>query len=213
MAGGGDRRRPRGLSEEDAALWRHVTRDVRRTVSKTRVAPVDMRNDATSGGDAAARPQRTRTPDPVEARPAPPAKPSRPEGKRAAREVQDEPQMVVLERRKARRIARGGIEIEARLDLHGMTQDEAHGALSQFLHRAAADGLKTVLIITGKGAPQGRSTRDGDNFGRDRGVLRRNVPRWLGSPQLRGLVISYAAAHARHGGEGALYVTLRRRGG
>ena len=89
------------------------------------------------------------------------------------------------------------------MDLHGLTQSEAHGALLHFLHAASARGARLVLIITGKG---GRG--DGE-----RGVLRRQVPQWLALPDLRDLVVGFEDAHVAHGGEGALYVRLRRRRG
>jgi DNA-nicking Smr family endonuclease len=116
---------------------------------------------------------------------------------------------VEIERRKARRIARGAEEIDARLDLHGMTQDEAHRALTHFIHRCQAQSLKTVLVITGKGGAGGELSSGPAS--RARGVLRQNVPRWLNEPLLAALVIGYSAASVRHGGDGALYVRLRRR--
>jgi DNA-nicking Smr family endonuclease len=98
------------------------------------------------------------------------------------------------------RVARGREPIDARFDLHGLTQADAHAALSRFLHAASARGARLVLIITGKGT-------------RSEGVLKRQVPLWLALPEFRDLVIGFEEAHAAHGGEGALYVRLRRRGG
>jgi len=116
-----------------------------------------------------------------------------------------------VDRRKARRIASGAIEIEARLDLHGLTQTIAHGRLVAFLQSSAAQGLRTVLVITGKGASRQSSTlRGGWREDEDIGVLRRSVPRWLAEAPLRALVIGCQVAAPRHGGEGALYVLLRR---
>ncbi len=95
-----------------------------------------------------------------------------------------------------------------------MRQSEAHPALRRFLLKAHADGRRWVLVITGKGAPRGRSEEPEDaGYGREeeRGVLRRNVPRWLAEPELRAIVVGFTAAAIRHGGEGALYVQLRRR--
>jgi DNA-nicking Smr family endonuclease len=110
------------------------------------------------------------------------------------------PPLMPIDRRLKQRLARGRIEIDGRLDLHGRTQSEAHAALLRFLHRAQGDGARTVLVITGKG---------GADAGR--GVLNRQVPLWLALPEFRAYVLGVEAAHAAHGGEGALYVRLRRR--
>lgn len=85
------------------------------------------------------------------------------------------------------------------MDLHGLDQDHARRALHDFLVRAHAQGLRAVLVITGKGAV-------GD------GVLRRRAPEWLADPAVRSLVAGVSAAERRHGGDGALYVALKRRG-
>jgi DNA-nicking Smr family endonuclease len=107
-----------------------------------------------------------------------------------------------LDRGTARRLGRGRMEPQARLDLHGMTADRAHAALTGFILRARADGLRCVLVVTGKGrAEDGRHGH---------GVLRRDTPRWLSVPPLADCVIGVFGAHARHGGGGALYVYLRR---
>ena len=108
-----------------------------------------------------------------------------------------------LDRRLKQRLGRGLIAIDARIDLHGLTQAEAFGQLSAFLRRARRDGARTVLVITGKGGM-------GDGDGPPRGVLRRQVPLWLSATGLREGVIAFAPAHAEHGGSGALYVRLRR---
>lgn len=116
-------------------------------------------------------------------------------------------------KRKERKISRGREEIEARLDLHGMRQVEAHIALRRFLVSCYEKGHRTVLVITGKGAP-GRQRDDEHGFlGRpETGVLRRNVPMWLAEPQLRQIVVSFTSAAVHHGGDGALYIHLRRPG-
>lgn len=108
-----------------------------------------------------------------------------------------------LDRRQALRLRRGQLSIEARLDLHGMTQAQAHRALAGFLARSHAAGRRVVLIVTGKGTRQGAD-------GSPTGVLRRTVPRWLAEPALRPLVLATAAALPRDGGDGALYLLLRR---
>src|SRR5690606_37479145 len=113
---------------------------------------------------------------------------------------------VPIERRTARRIARGHVEIDARLDLHGLRQAEAEMRLRAFLLGARAQGLRTVLVITGKGSER---TNDGYTLAAERterGILRRSVPLWLESPDLRASVAGVAPAHVRHGGAGALYI-------
>jgi DNA-nicking Smr family endonuclease len=82
-----------------------------------------------------------------------------------------------------------------------MTQAQAHTTLFHFLQRARADGAKTILVITGKGS---------GNADRERGVLKRQVPMWLALPEFRPLIVGFDDAHVGHGGEGALYVRLRR---
>lgn len=109
-----------------------------------------------------------------------------------------------FDRKEARRLGSGRISVDARIDLHGMRQREAHGSLKAFLARAQAHGNRHVLVITGKG---GKREHDG-SF--ERGVLNREVPRWLTEPEFRNWVVSFTPANRRHGGEGALYVRLRR---
>lgn len=111
--------------------------------------------------------------------------------------------LVPLGRRVRQRVARGRDPIDARIDLHGLTQIEAHAALLRFLHRAQEDGARIVLIVTGKGSGLGDAVTG-------RGVLRRQVPMWLALPQFRRLIIGFEDAHVSHGGQGALYVRLRR---
>jgi DNA-nicking Smr family endonuclease len=107
---------------------------------------------------------------------------------------------IAIARRERQQLARGKAELGGRIDLHGLTQAEAHDALLRFLHRTQAEGAKFVLVITGKGG-----------FGAgERGVLRRQVPLWLGLPEFRACVLGFDIAHVGHGGEGALYVRLRR---
>ena len=96
------------------------------------------------------------------------------------------------------RVARGKEPIDARLDLHGLTQAQAHSALLRFLRNANARDARLVLVITGKGR------------GGELGVLKRQVPQWLGLPEFRAFVVGFEDAHVSHGGEGALYVRVRR---
>jgi DNA-nicking Smr family endonuclease len=193
------------LSEEEHALWQHAARDLK---------PLKVKKERTPahGGETptAARPQALA---PVRAEPAPRTRGREPAAKPQAAKIPAAPPLADLERRKTRAIGTGRIDIEARIDLHGLHQAEAHAALNRFLTRAHADGRRWVLVITGKGAPLDRE-RAADDVGYanvERGVLRRNVPIWLAEPGLRAIVVGYATAAIRHGGEGALYVQLRRR--
>nr|WP_247884932.1 Smr/MutS family protein [Azospirillum formosense] len=105
-----------------------------------------------------------------------------------------------IDRRTADRFSRGEMEIDGRIDLHGMSQAQAHGALSGFVHRAWHEGRRCVLVITGKGTYTGGV-----------GVLRQSVPRWLADAALRPMVLAVRPAQPRHGGDGALYVLIKRR--
>ena len=123
------------------------------------------------------------------------AKPLRP-SRLSARQSPSRRALAPLGRRERSHLSRGQKQIDARLDLHGMTQTRAHHALSGFLQRAHGDGLTFVLVITGKGKIGAES---------ERGVLRRQVPQWLSLPEFRALVVGFEEAHIGHGGEGALY--------
>jgi DNA-nicking Smr family endonuclease len=113
---------------------------------------------------------------------------------------------VQMDRREYKRLKRGKRDPEARLDLHGMTMDRAHPALTRFILSAQASGHRLVLVITGKG----RGDDDGGAIPNPKGVLRHKVPAWLGLPPLAQAVLQITPAHQRHGGGGAYYVYLRR---
>jgi DNA-nicking Smr family endonuclease len=104
-----------------------------------------------------------------------------------------------LDRPTHEKLAKGRLPIEGRVDLHGMSQEQAYSLLLSFLHRAHAGGVRYVLVITGKGSSSGGE-----------GVLRRAVPAWLSTAPFRPLVSSHDHAARNHGGAGALYVRLRR---
>ncbi|MEC9344236.1 MAG: Smr/MutS family protein [Pseudomonadota bacterium] len=103
-----------------------------------------------------------------------------------------------MDEKTARKLSKGRLPIDARIDLHGMAERQAHNALRRFLEREWHDDSRIVLVITGKGERSG-------------GILRRAVPRWLAEPPISAIAGSWRQAHPTHGGEGALYVRLRRR--
>jgi DNA-nicking Smr family endonuclease len=192
--------RKRALTAEEADLWTFAMRDARALARRERA----RRNTACSEpeGDGVAfqpSPPTMLPPQP------PPAKPKPFAG--LAPTPPAKPPIASFEEKDRRRISKNPELIDARLDLHGMRQREAHGALRSFLLNAASRGYKHVLVITGKGVS---AERQRDHFLEERGVLRRLVPQWLSEPEMRNLVVSYTASHVRHGGDGALYVKLRR---
>jgi DNA-nicking Smr family endonuclease len=191
------------LSAEERALWEHAARTLKPLKGKSRV-------HASHAKEAAPAPPSAHDKGAVQrAAGTPPQQPARPvTGPPAPPPLSD------LDRRKARKIGSGKVEIEGRIDLHGMRQGEAHAALRRFLLRAYADGRRWILVITGKGAPLRRGEDDAELIGvrpEERGVLKRNVPRWLEEPELRAIVVGFTTAAIRHGGDGALYVQLRRK--
>ena len=180
-------RRRRALSEDERALWDAVAKSTRPLKKRPRPAKVAV---AAPEALAPSPKQAAAAKIPVEP---PPVKRVKPEP----------PPLAVLGRRERSQLARGKKDIDGRLDLHGMTQSRAHRALLGFLQRASDDGLTFVLVITGKGRTTGPES--------ERGILRRQVPEWLGLPDFRACVVGFEEAHIGHGGGGALYVRIRRR--
>jgi len=191
------------LSEEEATLFARAMADVDRTPP----APPQPSPPPASGGvrapPAAGSPGEEAGPAAgafaVERKPVAP-RPARLDRRGTASGV---------DRRTAQRLARGQTPIEARIDLHGMTQAKARRALERFLVDAEGAGRRCVLVITGKGAERDRGEDAMPD--RDAGVLRRSLPRWLALPGLRERVVAYCPAIPRHGGAGAFYILLRRR--
>lgn len=177
-------------TDDEMELWGSVTRSIAPLTKRPRPAPPHKPEHRPAKAKApAAKPRSVAMPAPVK----PAAKPAPP------------PSLHPLDRRTRSRLARGTVAIDARIDLHGLTQAAAHRHLIHFLADAQADGARVVLVITGKG-------RQGESGGEDRGVLRRMVPAWLAAPDLRPLVIGFDEAGRGHGGSGALYVRIRRKG-
>ena len=183
----------RALSEEEHALWDAVARSTRPLKARQRKGRVEA---------AAAKPAEPAEPASSSSKPVAPP----PRGEiAAAPRARQMPSLVTLGRRERAQLSRGKKEIEARLDLHGMTQARAHRALLNFLRRASEEGMTFVLVITGKGRTGAPDS--------ERGVLRRQVPDWLSHSDFRTFVVGFEEAHIGHGGGGALYVRIRRRAG
>jgi DNA-nicking Smr family endonuclease len=175
---------PRDLSPDERRIWARVARTVKagpgRSIPETPVP--------------AAPPGKTsKIPGPAKGKAATPVPPEPSAARRPGGRAPDE-----LDPRIQRRLARERDPIEAVLDLHGYGRFQAEDRLVQFLTSCRANGLRAVMVVTGKGARGG-------------GVIRASAAEWLTGPRLRGVVAGFSSAHRRHGGEGALYVTLKRR--
>lgn len=178
-------RRERKLSEDERVLWNVIARTTMPLKGKRAIEIPEM-------------PALVEAPKP-EAKPAKAAAVAQPVPAAAPKRLYvahsiDEPTRDKL--------SKGRLPIEGRVDLHGMTQDEAYSLLLMFLSRAHAGGVRYVLVITGKGSSKG-----GD------GVLKRMVPAWLDTGPFRMLVSSHDHAARHHGGSGAIYIRLRRKVG
>jgi DNA-nicking Smr family endonuclease len=196
----------RTVTPHEAELWERFTRSADKVKLKPRVTPSGVAPPAPELCEPARKaPQ---APAPLPARPPGPPPPA------AAKAARTAAPLAEFARRTARQVASGKLAIDARLDLHGMRQADAHARLYAFLRACQAKGARTVLVITGKGgeASPGDDHLAGALGEPQRGVLRRSVPRWLEAPELRAVVLSYTRAGTRHGGDGALYVQLRKAG-
>jgi DNA-nicking Smr family endonuclease len=170
-----ERSRRRVLSQQERVLWAAATKAIKPLHA---ITPNRLDQEVAGHADAV-------QPPPARAASSAP--------------VPDAP-LALLGRRLRHRVARGKLAIDARLDLHGLTQNEAHAVLLRFLRNAQMRGARLVLLITGKGV-RGEG---------EPGVLKRQVPHWLEAPEFRAYVVGFQGAHAAHGGEGALYVWVRR---
>lgn len=183
----------RRLTPEERALWDHVAASVKPRRRKVAAAPKPAARPAepvAPPAPAAAKPAKRR------------AAVLKPLGKTEApailRPATDPFDTTGLDGKRAGKLRKGELEIEARIDLHGLTLAPAHAALGDFILTSRARDLRVVLVITGKGDGKG-------------GALKRLVPLWLRETPLAGAIAALSPAHARHGGTGAIYVYLRRR--
>jgi DNA-nicking Smr family endonuclease len=175
----------RPLRREEAQIWARVAATVH---------PAAGRKHPEAPGDAIAPAKAARAP-PGRA-PAHKPPPIGPAAAASPKARKGDPQTIEPSRK--RRIIKGRESLEARIDLHGLDYDGAQATLEAFVRRAWNDGYRACLVITGKGT-------------RGDGVLRRFTPEWLAAPSLRDVVAGISEADRRHGGEGALYVALKRR--
>ncbi|MCR6629464.1 MAG: Smr/MutS family protein [Magnetospirillum sp.] len=180
------RPRRRVLSPDEVRVWQAVTSGVTPLPGRPAPEAADQPVEPAAASPEPAAP--TVPPSPRPAAPPPRTLPGLSHGSTPG-----------LDKRSAERMKRGEMEIDGRLDLHGMTQDTAHAALTAFVTRAYESGRRCLLVITGKGNREGT------------GVLRANVPRWLNQSPCRERILGFSHARPQHGGEGALYVLIKRR--
>jgi DNA-nicking Smr family endonuclease len=177
------------LSDEERALWAGIARAIK-PLKPAKAAAKPIADLAREARQEVAQGAHASPPTVRRYEPAAPAAKSLP--------------LAPFDRRQKQRVARGRDAIDVRIDLHGMTQRQAHAALLRFLRQAQAAGAKLALVVTGKGGG-----KTGAELG-EGGVLRRQVPLWLALPEFRHFVVGFDEAHRNHGGEGAIYVRLRR---
>ena len=188
------------MRPEERALWSRVAKSVK-PISQDRLRSLEEAEPPTpqtpkpvsqKSMDTAARAYNTAVPASPNSRTVAPYDPPTPHNRSGEK-----------------RVRRGRLEIDGRIDLHGLTQDQALRSLRHFLQMAHAGGYRTVLVITGKGFKSRERDAAPWEQVEEPGVLRRKLPEWLGLPEFGQYVSGYAKSHSRHGGSGAFYVTLR----
>lgn len=194
-------RRPR---QDELDLWRKVAENTQRIQSERKAGQAPLSNLKTPSIAPAVRPQIE--PFALGGRAGATA-PTHDVLPRVREQVAADP--VSMDQKTFGRLKRGKLKPEGKLDLHGMTLDQAHPALTRFILSAHSSGKRLVLIVTGKG----KHRDDGGPIPTRMGVLRHNVPAWLGQAPLAQAVLQVTEAHLRHGGGGAYYVYLRRQRG
>ncbi len=178
----------RRLTPEEQALWEHVVSGVAPHRRRSVAAPIEPEPPGPTPAPASRRKAVTVKPEPkMKGGP-----------KATVTPAVDPFRTPTLDGKRSARFLKGDLEIEGRIDLHGLTLDMAHKALAGFLMQARGRGHRVVLVITGKGAGKG-------------GALKRLTPLWLSAPPFAQMIAGLASAQPRHGGEGALYLYLRRK--
>ncbi len=179
----------KGLSSEDRILWGKVARSVR--AMPGRIEALEAFEDLLEEQNSEKPKMRLKKGQAVATSENAMPSTQRPNGKHHP-----------IERPVKQKISKGRLPLEARIDLHGLVQSEAHAMLLSFLVHAHERGMRHVLVITGKGSSLGSE-----------GALKRAVPMWFSKPEFRFLISGYETAARNHGGEGALYVRLKRSNG
>jgi len=181
-------KKPRdALSQEDKKLWQKVTENITRMNSNQAAAPLVRKSFYVDRAFSPASFQRV-IPAPAGQR------------EEAPYTLKD------ADHNWQQRLRRGKVAPEGRIDLHGMSQDRAYDALLRYIETAHKRGKRIILVITGKGGKKS----DHADYDRARGILQSNVPRWLSQAPLAARIVSYMSANGADGGDGALYVVLKR---
>lgn len=184
-------KRVKKLSDHDRKVWRNVTKTItpyHDMMDLDDLEFVDEMSESKTQTPSALKSPKRAVPDPYQPQVQKPKLPKTPAG------------LNPIERKVHRKIAKGRVAIDSRIDLHGMTQQVAHHALMSFLSDCYDRGDRHVLVITGKGISSG-----------GQGILRQAVPEWFTKPEFKMLVSGFKTSARHHGGDGALYVRLRQR--
>jgi len=202
--------RKRNLTPEEEQLWRQAMKDIAPLQDST---PFSLDDDHAPKGKATSHSAREWEPPAPKklARVNPPVI-RHPEPQAAKRKSSGAAALEDLNRQETKRVKRGRIEVDGKIDLHGMRQSEAHQELIHRLSDARLRGKRILLVVTGKGSSGKESRNDGSEpfWARGGGVLKQQVPVWLREEPLRSMIFSVQEAHQRHGGGGALYVFLKK---
>ncbi len=177
---------------DEIELWQQATRDVKRLKGKEYQAKL-----------------KKPSPSKVSRESSPASTPSQQYQPKPAHPSQ-QPKNQHIDRRTADRLRKGQIRPEATLDLHGMAQDKAHSALIHFIQSAFAQKKRCVLLITGKGTPRTNHDPSDDLFKSPPGILKKRAPEWLQNPSLNPYLLQFCPAQPKDGGQGALYIYLRK---
>ena len=188
----------RPVSGKERQLWKTVIDDVR---------PLSENKESGNRKSTQENPQTESESEPSSAPKKPPLRRSPPPSPLATdMGGRGTGEMAAVDRRLAARLRRGQLPLEGELDLHGFKQSQARSALDAFIEDAAHDGRRCLLVVTGKGERAGV-----EKGWRGSGVLREAVPSWLNDPANRDQILAFCHAQPRHGGDGALYVLLKRK--
>ena len=205
-----EKRRKRSLTDEELELWKLFSKQIKPLKTADRSGKAQLSAPPLPPDNGAMRQDRVERIEPIQKPVSAKAIPKLAVAKNSVKPA-PRPHIGEFDEKLANKVGKGRIKIDAKLDLHGMRQDEAKTALRQFIFASLSKGHKVVLVITGKETPVEIDTPWNGEAASGRGILKRMVPYWLREPDIASAVVSYTTARLQHGGEGALYIHIRSR--